>query len=102
MTNGLGPIRVFVGIITGLESLGPTEGSQRFLENLESSLKARKFVNETRGDKQLLEFTRKYLKNPPRTYKYTKHSISLNQSEVASVIVSFPNKQLLRFSLKNS
>ena len=29
MTNGLGPIRVFVGIITGLESLGPTEGSQR-------------------------------------------------------------------------
>ena len=105
MTNGLGPIRVFTVAQPRTHWTRIARSNRRFskiLEKLGSSLKKQEssLTRPDRGDKQLLEFVRKHLKNPPGTYKYTKHSFSPNQSEVASIILSFPNKQqLLRFSL---
>ena len=109
MTIGLGPIRVFTVAQPRTHWTRIARSNRRFskiLEKLGSSLKKQEssLTRPDRGDKQLLEFARKHLKNPPRIYKYTNHSFFPSQYEVASIIVSFPNKQqqLLRFSLYRS
>ena len=70
MTNGLGPIRVFVGIVAQPSTHWAriARSNRRFSKMLETGKfieKARKFVNETRS-RRLLEFARKHLKNPPK------------------------------------
>ena len=109
LTIGLGPIRVFTVAQPRTHWTRIARSNRRFskiLEKLGSSLKKQEssLTRPDRGDKQLLEFARKHLKNPPRIYKYTNHSFFPSQYEVASIIVSFPNKQqqLLRLSLYSS
>ena len=90
MTNGLGPIRVFTVAQPRTHWTRIARSNRRFskiLEKLGSSLKKQEssLTRPDRGDKQLLEFARKHLKNPPRIYKYTNHSFLTNTKSQVSL-----------------